>query len=551
MSSRHFGRRRFGPRQRSGSFFWANNLIGRREADELPAAAAGALGVSESSSETPATLVERVWTWTHETFPERQVYIRSDGRVQFFTFSPTLQATIAGLSLIFITWIAFATVNVVFKDRIIAAKNHRYQEMQSAYENRVADLQGSYDELNGSLVSAEDKFKATAEELQTKQNTIMKFIVRKQQVDSTLRALASGGPAVPPAPAGARIARSTAAPVAAVASTPIANAASTPVASAAQAPVTAGFTDSDSDASGVAESSPTPVYKTVTPPPMKPTRASLLDLDSAVGRLSGLLFGSRQSSDTTADTPETLLRHPALKALAIQTERVKRIGVAETELLAGTEQRLTERVASLQGIIQRTGIDPAQYVGKFSASEGVGGPDIPLQSIHIDGIADSAFENAYMSASAVLERMDGMLAALRHIPLTTPVHGSEFERTSGFGPRVDPFTGRYSFHPGIDFAGPYGSTVTATAPGTVVWAGMRGGYGNLVEIDHGFGVHTRYGHLASMLVHAGSRVSQGTPIGKMGSTGRSTGPHVHYEVWYNEALRNPTNFIEAGRHVIQ
>ena len=110
----------------------------------------------------------------------------------------------AGLSLIFITWIAFATVNVVFKDRIIAAKNHRYQEMQSAYGNRVADLQGSYDELNGSLVSAEDKFKATAEELQTKQNTIMKFIIRKQQVDSTLRALANGGPAVPPAPAAAR-----------------------------------------------------------------------------------------------------------------------------------------------------------------------------------------------------------------------------------------------------------------------------------------------------------------------------------------------------------
>jgi murein DD-endopeptidase MepM/ murein hydrolase activator NlpD len=540
LSSRHFGRRRFGPRQKSGSFFWANSLIGRREADELPAAAPGALSVSASSSEAPATLVERVWTWTHETFPERQVYIRSDGRVQFFTFSPTLQATIAGLSLIFITWIAFATVNVVFKDRIIAAKNHRYQEMQSAYENRVADLQGSYDELNGSLVSAEDKFKATAEELQTKQNTIMKFIIRKQQVDSTLRALANGGPAVPPAPA--------AAPIASAAGAPVATAASTPVVSAAPAP---GFTDADTDASGVAESSPAPVYKSVTPPPVKPTRASLLDLDSAVGRLSGLLFGSRQSGDTAADAPETLLRHPALKALAIQTERVKRIGVAETELLTGTEQRLTERVASLQGIIRHTGIDPAQYVDKLSASEGVGGPDIPLQSIHIDGIADSAFENAYMSASAVLERMDGMLAALRHIPLTTPVHGSEFERTSGFGPRVDPFTGHYSFHPGIDFAGPYGSTVTATAPGTVVWAGMRGGYGNLVEIDHGLGVHTRYGHLASFFVHAGSRVAQGTPIGKLGSTGRSTGPHVHYEVWYNEALRNPANFIEAGRHVIQ
>jgi murein DD-endopeptidase MepM/ murein hydrolase activator NlpD len=531
LSSRHRSSSPFGPRQKSGSFFWANSLVGRREEKELPAASS-----NRAESDSPATFVERIWTWTHETFPERQVYIRSDGRVQFFTFSPTLQATIAGLSLIFITWIAFATVNVVFKDRIIAAKNHRYQEMQSAYENRVADLQGSYDELNGALVSAEDKFKATAQELQTKQNTIMKFIVRKQQVDATLRAIANGAPAAPLA------------------------AKSTPVASAAPAPTAAGFTDADSDSSGAAtstaETSTTPVYQPAAPPPQaKPTRASLLDLDGAVGRLSGklsgLLFGTRPSIDTAGDAPETLMRHPALKALGIQTERVKRIGVAETDLLTGTEQRLSERVASLQGIIRRTGIDPAQYVSKLSVSEGMGGPDIPLQSIHIDGIADSAFENAYMSASAVLEQMDGMLAALRHIPLTTPVHGTEFERTSGFGPRVDPFTGHYSFHPGVDFAGPYGSTVAATAPGTVVWAGMRGGYGNLVEVDHGFGIHTRYGHLSAILVHAGSKVMQGTAVGRLGSTGRSTGPHVHYEVLYNAAVRNPSNFIEAGRHIVQ
>ena len=112
------------------------------------------------------TLLERVWTWLHQTFPERQIYIRSDGRVQFFTFGPSLQATLAGLVLIFLGWVAFATVNVVFKDRIIAAKDHRFQQMQSAYENRLADLQISYDELNGALVGAEDKFKSTADALQ-------------------------------------------------------------------------------------------------------------------------------------------------------------------------------------------------------------------------------------------------------------------------------------------------------------------------------------------------------------------------------------------------
>src|SRR5262249_42368058 len=99
----------------------------------------GAVAAGEGISGMSETLLGRVWAWLHETFPERQIYIRSDGRVQFFTFGPSLQATLAGLILIFLGWVAFATVNVVFKDRIIAAKDHRYQQMQAAYENRVSD----------------------------------------------------------------------------------------------------------------------------------------------------------------------------------------------------------------------------------------------------------------------------------------------------------------------------------------------------------------------------------------------------------------------------
>ena len=484
------------------------------------------------------TLVERVWAWLHETFPERQIYIRSDGRVQFFTFGPTLQATIAGLSLIFLGWVAFATVNVVFKDRIIAAKDHRYQQMQSAYENRVADLQISYDELNGALVSAEDRFKSVADELQTKQNTIMKFINRKEQVDATLQGLA-GAAAMPPN------------------GTTVVNAASPSFAPTANG---AGASDSDIAPSGAAidtesgggsELSVMPQPAPPQPRTAKPTKASFLDLGGAVGQITGLLFGSHQTPGAGRIAPATLIQHPALRELALETDRVQRIGVAETQLLSGTEGRLSERVASLQGIIRRTGIDPNQYAHKFAAVEGVGGPDIPFQQVHIDGIADSAFENAFLSASAVLEQMNGLLSSLRHIPLTIPVHGSAFEETSGFGARVDPFTGRYAFHPGVDFAGPWGSTVASTAPGVVVFAGNRGGYGNMVEIDHGFGIHTRYGHLSSILVQVGAKVGKGAPIGRLGSTGRSTGPHVHYEVWYDDVVRNPSNFIEAGRHVLQ
>jgi murein DD-endopeptidase MepM/ murein hydrolase activator NlpD len=473
------------------------------------------------------TLVDRVWAWLHETFPERQVYIRSDGRVQFFTFGPTLQATLAGLSLIFLGWVAFATVNVIFKDRIISAKDRRYQQMQSAYENRVADLQLSYDELNGALVSAEDRFKATADELQTKQNTIMKFLDRRGQVDTTIAGLANTGVRAGAANAAAD-GGDGGAPSDAIEGAP-----------PATAPV---------DASGSSELPVMPQPPAPQPRTAKPTKASFLDFGGAMDHLTGLLFGSRKSTPTIP-TAATFVQHPALRVLAEQTARVARIGTVETQLMARTQVEVADGVARIQNVIRHTGINPDDYAQRMATVEGVGGPEMSLQNVHLDGISDNTFSDAYLRASAVLDQMDNLLTAMKHIPLTTPVFGPQFERTSGFGARIDPFTGRYSFHPGIDFAGPWGSVIEATAPGTVVYAGDRGGYGNMVEIDHGFGIHTRYGHMSSILVHVGSKVSKGSPIGRLGSTGRSTGPHVHYEVWYDNVMRNPSTFIEAGRHV--
>lgn len=476
------------------------------------------------------TLVERVWVWLHETFPERQVYIRSDGRVQFFTFGPTLQATMAGLSLIFLGWVAFATVNVIFKDRIIAAKDHRYQQMQSAYENRVADLQLSYDEVNGALVSAEDRFRSAADELQAKQNTIMSFLDRKQQVDATLLSVGSGG-------------------------TPADKAAQAPDGdtagdSIAVQPQSSGGSDADDDDSGGGASDLTVSPQAVKPQPRtaKPTHASLLDVGGAVGRIAGFLFGPRKPSGIS---PEMLARHPVLKMLAAQTERVRRLSMTETALMSRTQGQVADGVQEIQAVLRHTGINPDEFAQRIQTAEGVGGPEIPLSDVHVDGIADQGFQQAYLNALAVLDQMNQLLTGMRHVPLTTPVSGPEFERTSGFGPRVDPFTGRYAFHPGVDFAGPWGATVRSTAPGTVVWAGARGSYGNMVEIDHGYGIHTRYGHLSSILVRVGAKVSKGAPVGKLGSTGRSTGPHVHYEVWYDDVVRNPSKFIEAGRYVLQ
>jgi hypothetical protein len=274
------------------------------------------------------------------------------------------------------------------------------------------------------------------------------------------------------------------------------------------------------------------------PAAVAPSHSSLLD------KIAGALFRPRQQAAVSTKVPNA----PAFRLLAEQTERIRHMSGQETALLVGVDHQVASRIDDLQTVLRHVGVDPD---GLEQAAGGVGGPYIPIQSVRIEGIADQAFTQAYVGAIAHSKELETLFAALHHVPLTTPVHGTEFERTSGFGARIDPFTRHLSFHPGLDFAGPWGSTVTATAPGVVDWAGMRGGYGNLVEIDHGYGFKTRYGHLSSILVQVGTRVQKGSPIGKLGSTGRSTGPHVHYEVWLADVVRDPSRFIEAGRHVLQ
>jgi murein DD-endopeptidase MepM/ murein hydrolase activator NlpD len=482
------------------------------------------------SSQPKGKLLERAWKWIHATFPERQIYIRSDGRVQFFTFGPSLQATLAGLVLIFLGWVAFATVNVIFKDRIIAAKDHRYQQMQTAYENKVADLQVSYDELNTALVSAEDRFKSTADVLQTKQNAIAGFLNRASQVQNLAGIRNAPVETTPPlaSPAAAKL--NPAAPLDVDASPELAPSFSDNAASSAL---------------------------TVLPGPAEPqprTAAPFKSgmLETTFRRLASLpgLLRERFFPSPVRDLSRAYAQHPGLNKLQMQTARVEIIGKSENLLMTQTEGALDQSVGSLRNVVRQTGINPDAFSRKIASAEGVGGPEIALDQVRVEGISDPKFAHAYLSAAAVLDQLNGLSAALDHVPLTAPVSTASFDKSSGFGARVDPFTGRYAFHPGIDFAGPWGSVVHATAPGVVVFAGYRGGYGNMVEIDHGYGIHTRYAHLSAVSVRLGAQIGKGAGLGRVGSTGRSTGSHVHYEVWYDNSVKNPNNFIEAGHHVL-
>ena len=174
--------------------------------------------------------------------------------------------------------------------------------------------------------------------------------------------------------------------------------------------------------------------------------------------------------------------------------------------------------------------------------DGVGGP---LEAAQPTQTADPRFRELFANWRR-LEQVEQTVVA---IPAGKPVQTANF--TSGFGVRSDPFRGRAAMHGGIDLAGPVGTPIYATADGVVGRSEWNsGGYGNLVEIDHGEGIQTRYGHLSRLIARPGQRVARGDLIGLMGSTGRSTGSHLHYEVRIDGRAVNPIPFMQSSETVL-
>ena len=155
----------------------------------------------------------------------------------------------------------------------------------------------------------------------------------------------------------------------------------------------------------------------------------------------------------------------------------------------------------------------------------------------------------FLRLAASLGRMDAMERALAAIPTSMPA--AVMFMSSGFGYRSDPFTGAGAMHAGLDFKGPVGTPILAAAEGRVTLAGYNGGYGNSVEITHANGLMTRYAHMSGLNVRQGQMVDRGVQIGRMGSTGRSTGSHLHFEVRLNGQAINPRKFLEANPDVLK
>jgi murein DD-endopeptidase MepM/ murein hydrolase activator NlpD len=238
--------------------------------------------------------------------------------------------------------------------------------------------------------------------------------------------------------------------------------------------------------------------------------------------VTGSIGNSSSDIESVAGSVKQMMDESRLALAAISGEAIK---------------STDEIVSELHGI----GIRPK--MPDFS-QEGIGGPFIPAaEGPETGSLVDDA--NAVYEA---LTRFKAARSALDLAPIHKPI-GSNFRIGSRFGNRTDPFTRGKAFHAGLDFPAPTGTTVLSAGYGKVTFVGTKSGYGNLVEVTHGAGLITRYGHLSAFLVKEGQTVNTGSPIAKVGSTGRSTGPHLHFEVRRKDSAVDPSQYLAAGKRL--
>jgi murein DD-endopeptidase MepM/ murein hydrolase activator NlpD len=411
---------------------------------------------------------------------------------RIIAIKPWVAATGLIIAGILMAWYLVATLYLVFRDEMLARLMSQQTEMQYAYEDRLAALRNQIDKVTSRQLLDQNTLDGKLHELLSRQAQLE----TRQTLVSAL--------AEQPIFAGMRHAPSQ-----------------TNAPPRASDPVTTGSVR----AFAPTDPKPLPTYDAFELRSVKPHD------NRAIG---GPLPGGQQSSLT--DAPPGI----AIAAARMAADRMERRQVAVLDSLDRAARSSAQR---LSGVFTEIGLDPNRFV---TATKPIaqGGPLVAMTT----GKGSNPFEQKLAQVHFTVQQTERMHKVVGSLPIARPMP-AEFETTSGFGARSDPFTRTLAMHTGIDFRAPSGASVRATAPGKVTEAGYAGGYGNMVEIDHGNGLSTRYAHLSSIEVDVGETIAKGGLIGRVGTTGRSTGPHLHYETRIDGDAIDPTRFIRAGQRM--
>jgi murein DD-endopeptidase MepM/ murein hydrolase activator NlpD len=443
-------------------------------------------------------------------------------RMRTLALRPWLFWSILALVPIMAVWSLGATLFIACHDDMLGAIVAREAEMQYAYEDRLADARAQLDRVTSRQLLDQNSFEGKVHELLSRQaqleqrTAIVASMAGQAGLGDTTGVIAERsrpGQALanPKGPATALMAIGAA---------------------RAQAPADSVLDSVKAFAPiGAEDATRTPAKpRPLEEPRERPDHTSALPGDARGLRASADLIDTADNPDVAAPTRLSLISHSLDRM-----ERRQLATLGEIETAAGGT------IARLRGVMDEAGIGSERLPAAPRTLGGVGGPYIPI----IDDKEAPAFDKAVSSVERSLLVEDRLRRFLPFAPVRHPLIG-DAEVSSPFGYRPDPFLGRPALHPGVDLVQAYGATIKATGAGRVIHAGPMGGYGNMVEIDHGGGLTTRYGHMSEILVGEGDQVEAGAPLGRLGSTGRSTGPHLHYEVRVDGEPVDPTRFLRAG-----
>lgn len=450
-----------------------------------------------------------MWKFLRDTFPERQILVRDHGRIRCFSLSTLHQMLITGVIAGCVLWALLATAAYLDGVATLASK-------EDEIAHRTAELDGvkaNYKAAFGRLDEFQSIFSGITCEISDIQDSLLR--IAERSVSSTKRS-----------------------------------------------PATATMPRLDPDASGcrvIAGNSDPKGENSADGGPIGDTRRIIGSLKDGPQTANKDSAAKDKDKDAAAkDVPpidqETLRRR--VNHLEGELAKLKASHGAFLEQTAGVA---AVRIGELERALSAVGVDAKSLGGDGNGPRrgrktdedknsifGQGGPFIAARrgvAIPSGGFNPVALFNTHA------DRLDNLTAAIKTLPLGEPL--ADYEVTSPFGARNDPINAMTGIHEGVDLGAVTGTPVMATGDGQVVWATWRDRYGLLVEIDHGAGLRTRYAHLSKVLVNVGQHVSRGAPLGLVGETGRTTGPHLHYEVRMGDQATNPMKFIMAGQNVLK
>lgn len=428
-------------------------------------------------------------------FPERQIHLRTNGRIAFFRISQFGQLMVAAFVAGATGWAAYATMSYVRHDEVVSAKENQIATAKFAYRNlldEVATYQRKFTDITGELEENHNLMLELVEKNAMLRRSLNDTEQRLQEAEDNRRDVVR--------------ARET---------------------------LKSRLGQIESEMSDLS------------------TRNYSLkgNLDSVETNLRHVVM---QRDRALAQLEEERQRHDAERQKMAQQiagleDRLQTMQVAQASAVERLTERAVAHIESVERVVEMTGLEVMQILeADDTVNVAQGGPFIPVKP---DGVAGGELKASLNNLDSQLGHWEALQGVMRKLPLSAPLNS--YYVTSSFGKRKDPVNKRWAAHYGLDLGAPLRSPVHATAPGVVTYAGWNGRYGRYVEIDHGAGLKTRFAHMAKVLVKKGQKIDYRQKIGLLGNSGRSTGAHLHYEVVFQGTPRDPMNFINAGRHVLE